>query len=482
MKYAKRGIQRRMGDAVIKFLACAMVCAVLAGNAYAETIPTTATEAAQATAPATETTQPSAEETTIPQEGSADAAQEPEVAPERMQQTVDVLSVLLTDVQKTQYAAFLQDLRTNTLYAKQEVCAAIEQTTQLLTQKQEIDAAVLQLKEQLSAGTELEDESREGLLTNLDTLLANLTADPLGLLEQSLSAIGQESGHVDTAALEEQLQLAAQVQTALESYPDLMNPTAGLEQKIQALQEEVREANRKFILVYIGLAVAAVGLLMSIVAMVFAVRKPKAEPVDLSFAASRADVEALHRQNQVLNQQYSLLEKKISQNPLGADMEVLARRLGAVERHVSDMENGLTQSKHQEILSQTSVQKPAGIQGEKPALRGYLHLNYQSLSPELSVLTPNQDGEYALYEDGTLLPREPLQGRLQQINGLSGWKASGLLYLFNPQLDGVECTGTTLPESQNYYKLGQVLRQAQVRGNGGNYQLQTKGCVVLERM
>lgn len=491
MKFGKRRKQARIGGYLIAFLAAAMVCFTIAGNVRAETIPDTqptgTTE--ETTAPVTEATDVPTENLAANQEASEDISTEPTIPTGQMNQIVDSLAALLSEAEQTKYDSFLQELRNDSLYAKPEVFTALEKMVQLLNEKRVINEAVLQIKEQLAACTDLDDISKEAFLSNMTTLLAGLAADPMDMLSRCLDGISQDPpAPVDAAILDSQLQLAAQIKTTVDGYPNVLrnlsSQAAEQQALIQDLNAEIQSGGRKLLLVYIALAVSGLGIVMSIIATVFSVHKPKETPVDLSATASRDDVEALQRQNQILNSQCLLQEEKLNQlSAVATDVDTVKCSLVGMEKRLSDIENKLPAQKEEIIQdTNTSSEMKRGSPVSKPALKCYLRLNYQSLSPDLSVLIPDSNGEYALYEDGSILPREPLQGTLNQFNSLAGWTSTGMLYLFNPQLDGIECSSGSLPASQQYYKVGQVLRPASAKANGGNYQLQAKGCIRMESL
>lgn len=491
MKFAKHGKQTSIGAYLMIFLAAAVLCLALAGSANAQSVSDEANQVINETEAAQDSQANTQTEAQAAQDEAEKPASDPAFPAEQWNEAVDTLTALLSESEQAEYAFFLQQLSDTTLYANQEVYTAIEKTVQLITAKNAIDETVLQIKENIKNSADLDDMFKEVLFANINTMLAGFSENPMDVLISGLSGITQEPAlPVDTTDLDSQIQLAEQIRITLDAYPQVLSNLSAQavdqQSQFQTLRDQLLSGNNKLLLIYLALAMAGFGIVMSIVATVFSLRKPKADPVDLSFTASRADVEALQQQNQTLHRQYTLLDNKIKQLPQNngtADMS--ASILTALEARVSNMESQLSTLKGQgsnsnSDSSDTPIKPSRNV--PKPAIKCYLRLNFQSLSPDLSVLIPDSNGEYALYEDGSVLPREPLQGVLKQINSLAGWTASGVLYVFTPQLDGVEYNSGNLPDSGNYYKVGKVVRPAMARANGGNYQLQTKGCIVMDSL
>jgi hypothetical protein len=65
---------------------------------------------------------------------------------------------------------------------------------------------------------------------------------------------------------------------------------------------------------------------------------------------------------------------------------------------------------------------------------------------------------------------------------LSGWITSGLLYLYNPVLDGQEVPTDNSSQYSGYFQPKHTVRRAKIKQlNGGNYVLDEKGAISMEK-
>ena len=404
--------------------------------------------------------------------------------PERMTQAVDALAALLSEEQQAKYAQLLENLRQDSLFALREAYTAVEKATQLLTQWDGVNEMKQQIEAEITAAADLDDETKAAMLEKLDTLVLQIQPDVMALLAESMQKLTQDpAAPVDTTQLDDQMQTALQVQLNLEVYLQTLggisNQTAQQQAQTQTLQQWTQGNSSKFILIYLSLAIAGVGMVISIVSVVLAIRKPKAEPVDLSGTASRADAEALEQQNMILKGRLDQLERKTEALAQKRDADSgWQTALQGVKNQVQNLEARVARAETMPEPEAKPISRPTPAAPQRPA--AYLRLNFQQLSPDLSVMIPDANGEYALYEDGSLRPRDPLTGNLARTNDLNGWKANGLLYAFDLEIDGVEYSAGNLPASWNYYKLGAILRPAVTKANGGNYKVQTRGCIRMD--
>ena len=243
------------------------------------------------------------------------------------------------------------------------------------------------------------------------------------------------------------------------------------QQSLVALQEQVLrgDAGSK-LLGLIGTALGGVSVVLGILAMVFGLRsRTEAEPVDLSATASRADAEALSQQNRILRDNLEKMEDRV--DALGAQLDQLTSRPAPVP--------GNAETKSAEEAKEKTGKEPAKVSHREPIAVGTLKLDYQSIAPDNSFLRRDPDGDYVLYDDGTISPNGNVLGKMNQMNG---WAGSGLLYLFNVSMDGREYSSASLENARGYYIAKTVPRRAKVAEAGQSaYCLKSKGTIALEK-
>lgn len=243
------------------------------------------------------------------------------------------------------------------------------------------------------------------------------------------------------------------------------------QQNLAALQEQVLrgDAGSK-LLGLIGTALGGVSVVLGILAMVFGLRsRTEVEPVDLSATASRADAEALSQQNRILRDNLEKMEDRV--DALGAQLDQLTSRPAPVP--------GNTETKSAEEAKGKTGQESAKVSHREPIAVGTLKLDYQSIAPDNSFLRRDPDGDYVLYDDGTISPNGNVLGKMNQMNG---WAGSGLLYLFNVSMDGREYSSASLENARGYYIAKTVPRRAKVEEAGQSaYCLKSKGMIAMEK-
>lgn len=243
------------------------------------------------------------------------------------------------------------------------------------------------------------------------------------------------------------------------------------QQNLVALQEQVlRGDTGSKLLGLIGTALGGVSVVLGILAMVFGLRsRTEAEPVDLSATASRADAEALSQQNRILRDNLEKMEDRV--DALGAQLDQLTSRPAPVP--------GNAETKSAEEAKEKTGKEPAKVSHREPIAVGTLKLDYQSIAPDNSFLRRDPDGDYVLYDDGTISPNGNVLGKMNQMNG---WAGSGLLYLFNVSMDGREYSSASLENARGYYIAKTVPRRAKVAEAGQSaYCLKSKGMIAMEK-
>lgn len=243
------------------------------------------------------------------------------------------------------------------------------------------------------------------------------------------------------------------------------------QQNLAALQEQVLQGDADSkLLGLIGTALGGVSVVLGILAMVFGLRsRTEVEPVDLSATASRADVEALSQQNRILRDNLEKMEDRV--DALGAQLDQLTSRPAPLP--------GNAETKSAEGAKGKTGQEPPKVSRREPVAVGTLKLDYQSIAPDNSFLRRDPDGDYVLYDDGTISPNGNVLGKMNQMNG---WAGSGLLYLFNVSMDGREYSSASLENARGYYIAKTVPRRAKVEEAGQSaYCLKSKGMISMEK-
>lgn len=243
------------------------------------------------------------------------------------------------------------------------------------------------------------------------------------------------------------------------------------QQNLVALQEQVLQGDAgSKLLGLIGTALGGVSVVLGILAMVFGLRsRTEAEPVDLSATASRADAEALSQQNRILRDNLEKMEDRV--DALGAQLDQLTSRPTPVP--------GNTETKSAEEAKEKTEKESSKASRREPIAIGTLKLDYQSIAPDNSFLRRDPDGDYVLYDDGTISPNGNVLGKMNQMNG---WAGSGLLYLFNVSMDGREYSSASLENARGYYIAKTVPRRAMVAEAGQSaYCLKSKGMISMEK-
>lgn len=274
----------------------------------------------------------------------------------------------------------------------------------------------------------------------------------------------------------EQTELAGsirQLELDTEAFPmtvalDSLSILAAQQDQIEALKTQNQSLSGKMVFAYIALGTAVLGILMAVVAAVFALRS-KGDELDVSLLASRADAEALTAQNRSLQTRVEMLDQKL-------------------DRVYTDREQ--TKQNLQEKMDEPKPAKPSlvpqpPIQPVEEPLRGSqrqvccLTLKYQNTNPDNSYLEADKNGQYVLFDDDTVELRK-LDGN--DFNELKGWRDSGVLYLFDAQIDGKRLQAGQDMLPGGYYAAVATAERARVTLNRkDSYKLQHRGCVRMKR-
>lgn len=220
-------------------------------------------------------------------------------------------------------------------------------------------------------------------------------------------------------------------------------------------------------LAVIGIAVAVVAMVIAIVATVYAVRAASKEPeIDLSGVVSKDDLRSLA---DAFNGEMNQMDQKIQQCQV--------KQMGDIELRLKQLWDAVNSSKQ---VSPIPDPPPLDLphQPERRPISS-LRLKYQDLAPANSSLIPDETGDLILYDDMTVgLKTEPQK----RANDMRNWQSEGVLYLFNPQVDGREYAAGQGTFPAGYYIIDHVERTARVSPIGSSYKLESKGCIVMKKI
>ncbi len=233
------------------------------------------------------------------------------------------------------------------------------------------------------------------------------------------------------------------------------------------VSEEIETLREKLVFAYIALGVAVLAILMGIVATVFAARKPKEEKIDLSEFVSREDAKVLSSQNAVLKRQLDMLEKR-AENARPQQDPGMIEWQKRMEQRMTELEqkDGTTI-----IITDPVPPEPTPVCN--------LVLRYSNISPADSYLERREHGPYRLYADRTVKIEKAELGKM---NELRSWRDSGLLFLFNPVINGKVYNMDLDDLPGGYYVIAAVKAPAKVEETiAGIYKVIARGQIELEK-
>lgn len=229
------------------------------------------------------------------------------------------------------------------------------------------------------------------------------------------------------------------------------------ENRIQAVTQKnlanrVSDLEGKVLFAYIALAVAGLSLVLGIAALVIGLNKSRVKALEQKtreIQQKAGETEQKYRQdmNQLICNQNNL-NKRIEQ--LSLDMV----RPGAAEREIAELKRIVERMR--EGRERGADNKPGEAMVDKtPKPVGCLHLNYNSVAPQMSLFEQKESGKYVLYSDETIAPAD-----LPQTNTARGWGSSGLCYLFDLEYNNRVIQPAELGDS--YYDIVDVVKRAKV--------------------
>lgn len=229
------------------------------------------------------------------------------------------------------------------------------------------------------------------------------------------------------------------------------------ENRIQAVTQKnltnrVSDLEGKVLFAYIALAVAGLSLVLGIAALVIGLNKSRVKVLEQKtreIQQKAGETEQKYRQDmkQLVSNQNNL-NKRIEQ--LSLDMV----RPGAAEREIAELKRIVERMR--EGRERGADNKPGeAMVDNTPKPVGCLHLNYNSVAPQMSLFEQKESGKYVLYSDETIAPAD-----LPQTNTARGWGSSGLCYLFDLEYNNRVIQPAELGDS--YYDIVDVVKRAKV--------------------
>ena len=216
------------------------------------------------------------------------------------------------------------------------------------------------------------------------------------------------------------------------------------------LTNRVSDLEGKVLFAYIALIVAAVSLVLGIAALVIGLNKSRVKALEQK---TREIQQKAGETGQKFRDDALQLNKRIEQ--LSLDMV----KPGAAEREIAELKRIMERMrKEQESHANNSniANKPGeAVVDNTPKPVGYLHLNYNSVAPQMSLFEQKESGKYVLYSDETIAP-----AALPQTNTARGWESSGLCYLFDLENNNRVVQPAELGDS--YYEILEVVERAKV--------------------
>lgn len=237
--------------------------------------------------------------------------------------------------------------------------------------------------------------------------------------------------------------------------------------KVEAMNGSITKV---MVLAVIGIGVAVAAIVLAIVATVCSVRTASKEPeIDLSGTASREDLGSL---KDTLNRELNQVDQRAQQYQ--------AKRIGELEARLKQLENhASSRSESGARIAPPVPVPPVDVPRFQRKQIGSLRLDYQSVAPENSCLVLDANGSLILYEDLTVGLKP---GSQNLANDMKSWLNQGLLFVFQPQIEGREYTVVQDNLPAGYYVIDQVERPARVSPMGNSYKLTSKGCVKMRKV
>ena len=216
------------------------------------------------------------------------------------------------------------------------------------------------------------------------------------------------------------------------------------------LTKRVSDLERKVLFAYIALIVAAASLVLGIAALVFGLNKSRVKALEQKTHVIQRKADEFEQKQRDDAQR---LNKRIEQlsldmvKPIAAEREI-AELKRIIERMCKEQESRTNNSN----ISNMPIE---AVMDNTPKPMGYLHLNYNSVAPQMSLFEQKESGKYVLYSDETIAPVA-----LPQTNTADGWVRSGLCYLFDLEYNNRVVQPDELGDS--YYEIMEVAKRAKV--------------------
>ena len=216
------------------------------------------------------------------------------------------------------------------------------------------------------------------------------------------------------------------------------------------LTKRVSDLERKVLFAYIALIVAAASLVLGIAALVFGLNKSRVKALEQKTHVIQRKADEFEQKQRDDAQR---LNKRIEQLSLDMVKPIAAERETAeLKRIIERMRKEQESRTNNSNISNMPIE---AVMDNTPKPMGYLHLNYNSVAPQMSLFEQKESGKYVLYSDETIAPVA-----LPQTNTAEGWVRNGLCYLFDLEYNNRVVQPAELGDS--YYEIMEVAERAKV--------------------
>lgn len=216
------------------------------------------------------------------------------------------------------------------------------------------------------------------------------------------------------------------------------------------LTNRVSDLEGKVLFAYIALIVAAVSLVLGIAALVIGLNKSRVKALEQKTHEIQQKADEFEQKQRDDAQR---LNKRIEQLSLDMVKPIAAERETAeLKRIIERMRKEQESRTNNSNISNMPIE---AVMDNTPKPVGYLHLNYNSVAPQMSLFEQKESGKYVLYSDETIAPVA-----LPQTNTAEGWVRNGLCYLFDLEYNNRVVQPAELGDS--YYEIMEVAERAKV--------------------
>lgn len=258
-----------------------------------------------------------------------------------------------------------------------------------------------------------------------------------------------DKGPEEQAALLERVEnLCGRIDPALaECLAESVQENRTLSFTQRGLKNQIGNLEGKLLFLYIALGLAAISLVLGIAALLVGLNKSKVITLEKNILKIEQQVQ---NDTEKLYTTQKKLDKRIEQ--ISLDMG----KPTAAEQDIAELKR-IVEGMHRELVKLTdNSRKKQEYEKTDDGLKPVdaLHLDYNAVAPKMSLLLPDEKGEYLRYSDNSIAPAV-----LHQTNTVGSWQSMGLLYLFDLEWNGSVVNPTSLGDS--YYEIIEVAQRAE---------------------